>query len=76
MSMKKEDDGNITKFRFLPIGTKLILCSFFISIAAGKWGSYIGIPSMNIFLPDVLLIIGCILAALNQKKISHYLSQL
>jgi hypothetical protein len=67
--MKKEDDGNITKFRFLPIGTKLILCSFFISIAAGKWGSYIGIPSMNIFLPDVLLIIGCILAALNQKKI-------
>ena len=70
MFMVKRDNSNLAQFRYLPTANKLILCSFFISIATGKWGSYIGVQSMNLFLPDLLLFFGCTLAALNQKKIS------
>ena len=66
--MKKELKNEIGEFRAQSISTRLVLGSFFISISAGKWGSYIGIPSMSIFLPDVMLITGCTLAAINHKK--------
>ncbi len=44
-----------------PIGQKMILYSVFISISGGRWASYIGIPSANIFLIDLLFFGGWIL---------------
>lgn len=48
-----------------PTGQKMILYAVFISIAGGRWASYIGIPSANIFLID-LLFFGGWLASLSR----------
>ncbi|MGK0741645.1 hypothetical protein ACSHWG_07165 [Leucobacter sp. Z1108] len=41
-----------------PIGPVLVLIGLLIPIAAGRWGSYIGIHSLNLFLPDALIALG------------------
>jgi hypothetical protein len=45
-----------------PLSAKLILAALFIDLAATKSGSYIGIPGVPVFLPDILLAVGAGLA--------------
>jgi hypothetical protein len=67
-----EDILNKNKLR---LDQKLILSSLFISIAAGRWGAWIGIPGTPVFLLDVLLLSGClvVLIGANRKKVSYFL---
>ncbi len=44
----------------LRLDQKLILSCLFMSIAAGRWGAWIGIPGTQVFLLDVLLVSGCL----------------
>ena len=43
----------------------LLLSALFLSLATGKWGSWIGIPNHHIFLFDLLFISGCFIAAIS-----------
>ncbi len=51
-----------------PLAAKLVLLAAFFSLAGGKWGSYIGLPKYNIFLPDFLFLLGCLLAFLKRSS--------
>ena len=59
-----------------PMGQIFIFCSVFISIAGGRWASYIGIPSVNLFLIDVLFFSGWILCLSKFVKESTFHSAL
>jgi hypothetical protein len=53
--------GNEIKEQDFTFPRKIILLSLFISIAGGKWGSYIGFPGYSLFLTDLLFTFGCFL---------------
>jgi len=60
LMIKKNHLEDILYKNRLRLDQKLILLSLFLTIATGRWGSWIGIPGTPVFLVDVLLVSGCL----------------
>ena len=52
------------------LGAKAVLFSGFLSILGGRWISYFGLPSKNIFLIDVLFLSGALICRFSCRIIS------
>jgi hypothetical protein len=51
-----------------PVGAKLLVLGPLFAVAFSRWGSYIGLTSANIFLPDMLVATGAVLFTLRSFR--------
>lgn len=55
------------KFKDLNVESKFILIALGLSLATGKWGSYVGFTTSSIFVIDLIFLTGCLKTLLNKK---------
>ena len=55
-------DLDLKKLKKLSISERLFISSLFLSLGTGKWGAYIGIPELNIYLIDMMFLASLLLS--------------